>query len=199
MDPKPTTIINLYGGPGTGKSTSAAYVYFLLKYAGNNAELVREYVKDWVWEGRAIKEYDQIYFLGKQIRREDILRNKVSHVVTDSPVMLSLYYARLHSKPDFAAGIETLVKAYYADAASKGIQHKHVFLYRSKPYETSGRYQTLEQAKEIDVGLKLLLHETNTPYVTSETDEASLKDLMSIKLGLIPNGASSFTQPPNCT
>jgi len=26
-----TQIINLYGGPSTGKSTSAAYIYFLLK------------------------------------------------------------------------------------------------------------------------------------------------------------------------
>jgi pantothenate kinase len=42
-----TTIINVYGGPGAGKSTSAAYLYYLLKVAGKNVELVREYVKDW--------------------------------------------------------------------------------------------------------------------------------------------------------
>jgi len=193
MDTKPTTIINLYGGPGTGKSTSAAYIYFLLKHASSNAELVREYVKDWVWEGRAIKEYDQIYFLGKQIRREVILTNKVSHIVTDSPVLLSLYYARLHSKPEFAKGIETLVRSYYADAESRGVKHFHVFLKRSKPYETAGRYQTLEQAKEIDVGLKALLDETNTPYISSGTEKHDLETVLKF---IEP---PEFTQPPNCT
>lgn len=68
-----TTIINLYGGPGAGKSTSAAFLYYLLKANGFNVELVREYVKDWAWEKRVITNYDQIYFLGKQVRRESLL------------------------------------------------------------------------------------------------------------------------------
>ena len=45
-------VINLYGGPGTGKSTTAAHVFALLKQRDVNAELVREYAKDIVWEGR---------------------------------------------------------------------------------------------------------------------------------------------------
>ena len=88
---KKTTIINLYGGPGTGKSTSAAYFYYLLKAQGKNVELVREYVKDWAWEGRKISTYDQIYFLGKQVRRESMLYGKVDWIVTDSPIMMNLY------------------------------------------------------------------------------------------------------------
>lgn len=64
-----TTIINLYGGHGSGKSTSAAYYYYVMKKDGLNVELVRQYVKDWAWEGRKITTNDQIYFLGKQVRR----------------------------------------------------------------------------------------------------------------------------------
>lgn len=43
-----------------------------------NAELVREYVKDWAWEGRKINVNDQIYFLGKQVRRETMLYGKLA-------------------------------------------------------------------------------------------------------------------------
>jgi len=57
-----TTVINLWGGPGTGKSTSAAHLFGMAKIAGVNAELVQEYVKSWAWEGRTIHSFDQLYF-----------------------------------------------------------------------------------------------------------------------------------------
>jgi ABC-type multidrug transport system ATPase subunit len=65
-----TTIINLFGGPGSGKSTTAAYLYAGLKNQGVNAELIREYVKDWAYESRTVGVFDQLYFFGKQVRRE---------------------------------------------------------------------------------------------------------------------------------
>ena len=39
-------VINLFGGPGCGKSTGAAYVFSKLKMLGVNAELTSEYAKD---------------------------------------------------------------------------------------------------------------------------------------------------------
>ena len=43
-------IVNLFGAPGAGKSTGAAYIFSKLKLAGVNAELVTEFAKDKVWE-----------------------------------------------------------------------------------------------------------------------------------------------------
>ena len=43
-----TKVLNLYGGPGVGKSTGAAYIFSMLKLAGINCELVREYAKELV-------------------------------------------------------------------------------------------------------------------------------------------------------
>lgn len=42
-----STIINMCGGPGTGKSTLTAFVYYTLKSQGENVELDREYIKNW--------------------------------------------------------------------------------------------------------------------------------------------------------
>lgn len=45
-----TIYVNLYGGPGSGKSTTAAGVVSQLKLLSINAELVTEYAKDLTWE-----------------------------------------------------------------------------------------------------------------------------------------------------
>jgi len=178
-----TTIINLYGGPGAGKSTSAAYLYYLLKKQGANVELVREYVKDWAWEKRKITTFDQIYFLGKQTRRESMLYGKVNWIVTDSPVMMNLYYAQRYCPPSLTEGIRAGTLSFYRQAAEDGHNHIHVMLERTKPYASEGRYQTEEEAKEIDGGVKRLLDDLKFSYTMSTPDEVDLvKVLDSIKV-----------------
>ena len=36
-------VVNLFGAPGAGKSTAAAYIFSMLKFANINAELVTEF------------------------------------------------------------------------------------------------------------------------------------------------------------
>ena len=47
---KTPIVVNLFGPPGSGKSTGAAYIFSKLKMAGINAELVDEFAKAKVWE-----------------------------------------------------------------------------------------------------------------------------------------------------
>lgn len=173
-----TTIINLYGGPGTGKSTSAAQLYALLKQQGENAELVREYVKDWAWEKRDISTYDQIYLLGKQSRRESMLYDKVDWIVTDSPVLMGTYYAQLFCPLWVSEGVRTLSLAFYHQAAEDKHRHVHVFLKRSKPYVAAGRYQSEDEAKEIDIGVRRMLKDLRFPTIECDTDESSLRKML---------------------
>jgi predicted ATPase len=66
MEPnKQLKVINLYGGPGTGKSTTAAALFALMKREGYNVELVTEFAKDLVWTERNKELGDQIYIFGK--------------------------------------------------------------------------------------------------------------------------------------
>jgi hypothetical protein len=180
-----TTIINLYGGPGCGKSTSAAYIYYLLKCAGLNAELVREYVKEWAWENRSIGKFDQLYFLGKQSRKESLLYGKADYVVTDSPVLLSVYYAQRYAPENFAAGLKSAAYSFYWLAKEQGHRHIHVNLNRTKPYNPAGRYQNEQEATEIDGFLTELLAEAQAHpmfpmglFETTGTDRADLQKLV---------------------
>lgn len=162
-----STIINLYGGPGTGKSTSAAELFALLKRKGKNAELVREYVKKWAWQERKIEVFDQTYFLGKQSQEESKLYGRVDYIVTDSPVFLSGIYATeaiplKYDANDTASVAQYLalkqmseatwgqVRAFYKLGEAMGHKHVHVMLKRTKKYQPKGRFQTADEAKALD-------------------------------------------------
>jgi len=174
-----TKIISLYGGPGIGKSTSGALLYWLLKNKLQaNAELVREYVKNWAWEGRHIQPYDQFLFTAKQIRLESILLGRADYVVTDSPVFLTVVYAKKYTSSEIAEGIEQAVRAYYRQVAKDGHQHVHVMLARTKPYKQEGRYETALAAQELDRLVVETLEGAGVAYQKCGTDPAELEQLL---------------------
>lgn len=170
-----TTIINVYGGPGAGKSTSAAYLYYLLKIARENVELVREYVKDWAWEGRKFGAYDEIYFLGKQVRHESMLFGKVDWIVTDAPVYMTAYYASIYCSKTLAHGVLSEAKAFYQQVAEDGHQHLHIMLNRIRPYVQEGRYQNESQAHSVDDGVGEMLQKLGIRVISADPSEESLK------------------------
>jgi len=63
---KETLIVNLFGGPGTGKSTLCADLFAKLKWRHTNCEMALEFAKDKVWE-ESFKVLDnQIYIFGQR-------------------------------------------------------------------------------------------------------------------------------------
>jgi len=178
-----TAILSFYAGPGSGKSTSSAYIYSLLKSQSKNVELVREYVKDWAYLGRHPELYDQIYLLGKQSHREAMLFDKVDVAITDSPVWLCAYYAERYCPPLIRLGVESLVQGYYLQAQKDGHKHINVWVNRSKDYLQKGRFQTEEQAKEIDNELRSFLERRGIKTLEVDSSFDSLKELV-IKLEL---------------
>jgi tRNA uridine 5-carbamoylmethylation protein Kti12 len=92
-------IICLWGGPGTGKTTTAASLFAELKKRGYNAELNREYIKDWVWEKRELIDGDQVYITAKQARKERIyMKQGLDFIITDSPLSLTTFYGNIYDK-----------------------------------------------------------------------------------------------------
>ena len=85
-------IVNLFGVPGAGKSTGAAYIFSQLKMKGINAELITEFAKDKVWENNEKVFKNQLYLFGKQSFRISRVQDEVDVIVTDSPLLLSILY-----------------------------------------------------------------------------------------------------------
>ena len=105
-------VVNLYGAPGVGKSTSAAYLFYALKSYGINCELVTEVAKDYCWEENKVALRNQLLIAGKQQFRLDRLKYKVDIVVTDAPLMLQTIYYKLNNCPRKGLFNE-LIYAYY--------------------------------------------------------------------------------------
>ena len=62
---KMTICCNLFGSPGSGKSTMAALVFSRLKMLNINCELVTEFAKDKVWENNNTALANQLYVFAK--------------------------------------------------------------------------------------------------------------------------------------
>ena len=165
-----TTVINLFAGPGAGKSTVASEVYSSLKRQGKDVELVREYVKDWVWEGKKIGKYDQPYIFGKQSHAESRLYGKVKYIVTDSPFFLSPFYEQVTFGTKITLEAAKLFMRY---AMANDVSYFNFFLPRQGKYISKGRLQTSRKAKELDRKLFAFLDGLDIPLFTvnSSLDE----------------------------
>lgn len=151
-----TLVINLCGGPGTGKSTLSANLFANLKMSGIDVELAPEYVKDLVWEESFKKIENQIYIFGKQHNRLYRLKNKVKVIITDSPLLNSVVYYT-GNNPHF----EPLVIWEF-----KAMNNLTFFLERSFEYVQNGRMQDIEGAKKVDDTYKNLLDKYEIDYTS---------------------------------
>lgn len=164
---KDTLIVNLYGGPGTSKSSMMGGIFSSLKFKGVDAELVPEFAKDVTWEtqidGQRILNPDgtpfigclrnQIHIFGEQHHRLFRLIGNVDVIITDSPILLQLCY---NTNP--------LLNALIVDEHKK-FNTLDIFLERKKPYNPNGRSQNLQKAKELDEKCKsILLEHSPTTY-----------------------------------
>lgn len=155
-----TLVVNFFGGPGSGKSIVAADTFAKLKWRGIVAELSNEYVKRKLWEEHVNLFANQIYIFGKQHLTIKTLLGKVRVVVTDSPFIMGCVYDTGNNIHLHKLIIEEFKK----------LNTYNIFLNRDmSKFETEGRFQSLNQAIEIDTKIKALLRENNIDFTEIQT------------------------------
>lgn len=169
---KETLVVNLYGAPGSGKSTGAAYIFAKLKMLGINCELITEFAKDKVWENNLEVFNNQLYILGKQSFKTSRVLGKVDVIITDAPLFNNMLYLPEDQKHLFNA-----YKLIISDFSSK-YDNFHYFIKRVKPYNPNGRYQTEEQSDKIGTDLKEQLLKNSIPVYTKDGDTAGYEEII---------------------
>jgi len=135
-------VLNLYGGPGVGKSTTAAMLFAHYKRRSIRVEMAREQAKELLYQGRDLAR-NQILITALQYQTlKDLEASGTELAISDSPLRLQLAYARdCQFYQPFAALNRALRNEF---------EELDVLLRRAKPYQKYGREQTEEQAREID-------------------------------------------------
>ena len=170
---KQPLIVNLYGAPGAGKSTGAAYIFSKLKLKGYNVELVTEFAKDKVYEGSKAVFENQAYIFGKQFFRMSRVKD-VDVIITDCPLMLSAFYAEKNNF-NYAEELKALVKKVSSEQRAL-----NVFVQRDKPYNPNGRFQSEEESDELCTEITNFLDANKVRYINCKGNEAGYDELISI-------------------
>ena len=169
---KNTLVVNLFAGPGTGKSTTMAHIFAELKWKGIDCEMVTEYAKDKVWEGSEHILDNQYYVSGKQYHKLKRLMGKVDVIITDSPILFGLIYG--DQEPEEFHGL--LVKYHNT------FNNFNLFLKRTKAYNPNGRVQkNIEEAIVKDKEVKRMLSNRGISYIEREAS----RDKIDITVGEI--------------
>jgi len=150
-------VLNIFGGPGTGKSTTAAGLFYHMKSVGIECELIQEYAKDLTWERRYNILEDQIYVFAKQQRRiARLVEHNLDWVITDSPIPLGLVYVKPNTLGDNFSNLVMEVFNRY--------ENYNFLLSRNVQYNPVGRNQDEQQARDFDHKVINLLTNYNVNY-----------------------------------
>lgn len=174
-------IVNIFAGPGAGKSTTAAALFTLLKlHEGIKCELVTEFAKDLVWEEREYTFKNQFYLFAKQQHRIWRVAEKVDMVITDSPILLS----NIHGKHNIKCQEN---RAFYDYVLTEFNSYNNInfFIERKKKYAEYGRNESESEALLIDDKIREYLHDRNIEYKSINGDISGINAAVNIIFELI--------------
>jgi len=169
--------ISLFGGPGTGKSTTAAGLFYNMKTNDYKVEYIQEYAKELTFGKDYTKLSDQLLILGEQHHRMFRLKDQVDYLIHDSPFVMGLVYLQYDKYLPKNEYIELIVKMY------KSYNNINIFLERNVEehgYQEYGRNQSLDNAIIKDKEIKQVLIDHDIDFVTIKMGNNILQDILNL-------------------
>ena len=123
-----------------------------------NAELVTEFAKEKCWENNTevFKPDNQCYLFGEQFYRLNRLRDKVSVIVTDSPLPLNIIYNKgTVLREPFNQTVMDCFDSFY---------NLSYLVIRDKHYNPAGRRQNEAESERIQEAIFDLMDSKDIPY-----------------------------------
>lgn len=163
MDRKRTLVINIIGGPCSGKSTVAAELFARLKKMGVHTELAPEYIKDRIYEENLTIPLNQIAVFAMEHYGINTKIGKVDCIVHDGSFINNEIYNN-EDNPEFNA----FILAEY-----KKFNNLDFFIKRGNiEFEDYGRIHNQKQSKELDKIIKETYNKYDLKYIEVESRDA---------------------------
>ena len=174
-------IVNLFGGPGIGKSSIAAGLTYKLKKKHITCDNPYEFPKMLAWDENHSAIRDQLYVLANQHRGIVKSYGKVDYIILDSPILLSLVYRNYYRSNEYPATL-------YSDSFDNMVLDIHnqydtlnIVLNRSEGiHNEKERYQNLEQSKDLDWAIENTLIQNNISYTKVDVNDDTVNNILSI-------------------
>jgi hypothetical protein len=175
-----TRIINIFGGPGIGKTATAWSFAGYLKMKEFRVEFAPEYAKELAYRANSKEDFDnQISLFAEQNRRIYSLLNKdLDYVITDCPILqcypyLSVsHYLFSHNRFEWEQHFTWLILKTFN-------MYKNInFLMirdSNKKYHKQGRVQTKDEAIVIDGQTEEMLDKFQVPYYSIKSFEDMIR------------------------
>ena len=173
-------LINLFGGPGIGKSGIASGITYKLKKKHISVNNPYEFPKRLAWDNNIPAIQDQLYVFANQHRGIAESYGKVDYIVVDSPILFSTiyhtYYTEGYPAKLYGQELHDLVISLH-----KKYVNINILLERGETiHNDDERFQNYEQSIEIDKLCEKILLENNLPYHKVKVGKNSVKEIMKI-------------------
>lgn len=182
---KKTLIINLYAGPGAGKTTLAHSLFSDMKKEGMNVGFASEYAQE-----RILRNYpmdDQYLISTEQIHRIKILYGKVDYIVTDCPILLGVIYLNDFKIENVNENVFLKQKSFFRNFL---IQTNNLFknnynLFIERKlgnFQQFGRLHNEEESVILDNKIKEMLKAQRQKFITVNHNTTNNEIISNIKM-----------------
>jgi hypothetical protein len=172
-------IINLFAGPGTGKTSIAAGVLYELKKRHISCDAPYEFPKVLAWDDNKSAIKDQLYVLANQHRGIVQSFGKVEYIVMDSPILLSLIYKNYYNGTEYPSSLYTELFDKMVLGIHSQYENLNIVLKRGMGvFNKTERYQDLGQSIELDYMIVTTLDKNEIPYIELEVDENTVNRIL---------------------
>ena len=174
-------IINLFGGPGIGKSSIANGLTYKLKKKHISCDNPYEFPKLLAWGENHSAIRDQLYVLANQHRGIVKSYGKVDFIILDSPILLSLTYRNYYKSNEYPATL-------YGESFDKLVldtfnQYDNINIVLNRSiglHNEKERYQTLEQSILLDVEIENTLIKHQLPYTKLDVGDNTVNEILGL-------------------
>ncbi len=163
-------VINFFGAPCAGKSTSAAELFSLMKKNGVRCELITEVAKDMIYDGNTSGLKNQnLIFATQEHRFFRLLDKGIDYAITDSPLLFSAFYAPQDYPPEFKKLCFHFFNKY---------ENMNFYLKRNHAYSLIGRIHNEEDSAKVDRNMHAFLVNNSIPFTEMLASDSTAQKVL---------------------
>ncbi len=162
-------VINLFGAPGAGKSTTMMGLTFAMKMNQLSVEMTPEYFKELVMADSVSSKFGgQLSVLAEQNKRLEILEDKNQFAVTDCPLPLIGFYTPSDYIPGFGNFVNSLFNKY---------ENYNYLIVRKHDFENEKRIHDENQSANIATDLPKYLNKMGINFKVIESSNTLVDEI----------------------